>query len=66
MAFTDEIREDAEEVWTAILEHPMVRELGAGTLDEAPFRYWVRQDYVYLIEYSRTFALGAAKAPTLE
>ncbi|MEF8840327.1 MAG: thiaminase II [Haloarculaceae archaeon] len=66
MAFTDEIREDAEEVWTAILEHPMVRELGAGTLEEAPFRYWVRQDYVYLIEYSRTFALGAAKAPTLE
>ena len=66
MAFTDEIREEAEEIWSAILEHPMVRELGAGTLDEAPFRYWVRQDYLYLIEYSRTFALGAAKAPTLE
>ncbi|HKJ59059.1 MAG TPA: thiaminase II, partial [Halobacteriales archaeon] len=40
--------------------------LGDGTLDEAPFRYWVRQDYVYLIEYSRLFALGAAKAPDLE
>ncbi|MFC6939719.1 thiaminase II [Salinirubellus sp. GCM10025818] len=66
MAFTDEIRADAEEVWTAILDHPMVRELGAGTLDESPFRYWVRQDYVYLVEYSRVFALGAAKAPTLE
>ena len=66
MAFTEEIREEAEEVWTAILEHPMVRELGAGTLDEAPFRYWVRQDYLYLIEYSRVFALGAAKAPTLD
>jgi len=25
-------------------------ELGQGTVDEAPFRYWVRQDYVYLIE----------------
>ena len=29
----------------------MVRELGAGTLDQSPFRYWVRQDYVFLIEY---------------
>ena len=66
MPFTDEIRTDAEEVWTAILDHPMVRELGTGTLDEGPFRYWVRQDYCYLIEYSRVFALGAAKAPTLE
>ena len=66
MAFTDDVREDAEAVWEAILDHPMVRRLGEGTLDEGPFRYWVRQDYVYLIDYSRTFALGAAKAETLE
>jgi thiaminase/transcriptional activator TenA len=66
MAFTDEIREEADGFWTAIVGHPMVRELGAGTLEDAPFRYWVRQDYVYLIEYARVFALGAAKAPSLE
>jgi len=47
MTFTDEIREEADRMWEAILDHPMVRELGQGTLDEAPFRYWVRQDYVY-------------------
>jgi len=66
MTFTDEIREEADRMWEAILDHPMVRELGQGTLDEAPFRYWVRQDYVYLIEYSRLFALGASKASTLD
>lgn len=66
MTFTDEIRGEANETWESILEHPMVRELGDGTLDVAPFRYWVRQDYVYLVEYSRLFALGAAKAPTLD
>ena len=65
-AFTDELRPTAEPIWEAIVEHPMVSGLGDGTLDEAPFRYWVRQDYVYLIEYSRLFALGAAKAPDLE
>lgn len=63
--FTDILREDAEEVWDAILNHPMVQELGEGTLDEEPFRYWVKQDYVYLIDYGRLFAYGAANAPSL-
>ena len=65
MAFTDEIHDEAEAFWSAIVDHPMVQHLGSGTLDEEPFRYWVRQDYVYLVEYSRLFALGAAKAPDL-
>ncbi|WP_435062146.1 thiaminase II [Halobaculum sp. EA56] len=66
MAFTDSIADEADAFWTAICEHPMVERLGEGTLDEEPFRYWVRQDYRYLIEYSRVFALGAAKAPDLD
>ncbi len=65
MTFTDELEPTAESLWDAIVDHPMVAQLGEGTLDEAPFRYWVRQDYVYLVEYSRVFALGAAKAPDL-
>jgi thiaminase/transcriptional activator TenA len=65
MSFTDTLEPTAESLWDAIVDHPMVTELGAGTLDPSPFRYWVRQDYVYLIEYSRLFALGAAKAPDL-
>ena len=66
MGFTDDIEDEAEAIWDAILAHPMVERLGEGTLDEEPFRYWLRQDYVYLIEYSRLFALGAAKAPSLD
>jgi thiaminase/transcriptional activator TenA len=66
MRFTAELREAAKPVWEATLEHPMVERLGAGTLDEAPFKYWVRQDYVYLVEYSRAFALGVAAAPDRE
>ncbi len=66
MSFTDDLEPVAEPIWEAILDHPMVAQLGEGTLDEEPFKYWVRQDYVYLIEYSRVFALGAANAPDLE
>ncbi|AUV82718.1 thiaminase II [Salinigranum rubrum] len=65
MSFTEALEPTAESLWDAIVDHPMVAQLGEGTLDEDPFRYWVRQDYVYLVEYSRVFALGAAKAPDL-
>ncbi|WP_372479618.1 thiaminase II [Halomicrobium sp. HM KBTZ05] len=66
MTGTDELATIGEPIWEAILDHPMVRRLGAGTLDEEPFRYWVRQDYRYLIDYARVFAHGAATAPTLD
>ena len=66
MAFTDELEPILDEIVAATLEHPMVERLGEGTLDEAPFEEWVRQDYRYLEEYNRVFALGAAKAPDLE
>lgn len=66
MSFTDDLEPVATPIWDAILEHPMVERLGEGTLDEEPFRYWVEQDYVYLVEYSRVFAYGAANAPDRE
>ncbi|MFC7027031.1 thiaminase II [Halomicroarcula sp. GCM10025324] len=66
MSVIDDLADVAEPIWAATLDHPMVAQLGDGTLDEAPFRYWVRQDYVYLVAYSRVFALGASKAPDLD
>lgn len=66
MSFTDDLEPVAEPIWDAIVDHPMVDQFGEGTLAEGPFRYWVKQDYVYLVEYSRVFALGAANAPDLE
>lgn len=65
MSFTETIEPEAERFWDEIVAHPMVTALGEGTLDEEPFRYWVRQDYRYLIEYGRMFALGASNAPNL-
>jgi thiaminase/transcriptional activator TenA len=66
MTFTDELAPVADPVWDAILDHPMVRQLGDGSLDTEPFEYWVKQDYVYLVDYARVFAYGAATAPDLE
>jgi thiaminase/transcriptional activator TenA len=66
MAFTDDLRPVADDLWDDIVDHPLVSRLGDGSLDTEPFEYWVRQDYVYLVDYSRVFAYGAATAPTLD
>ena len=66
MAFADDVEKMAEPVRRAILEHPFVTGIGDGTLDPESFKYYVRQDYVYLIDYSRVMALASARAPDLE
>lgn len=66
MSFIASLEPEAETIWESIHDHPMVQGIGDGSLDETPFRYWVRQDYYYLIEYNRVFALGAARAPDLD
>lgn len=66
MAFTDELYEAASPIWTAQLAHPFVRGIGDGTLSEEKFKHWVLQDYLYLKQFARLFAWGAAKSPRLK
>ncbi|MGZ4106807.1 MAG: thiaminase II [Tumebacillaceae bacterium] len=63
--FTDTLREVADPIWRQIHEHPFVVEMGQGTLATERFAYYMVQDYLYLIEYCRLFALAAAKSPDL-
>lgn len=64
--FSAELRASAAEIWEAQHRHPFVRGIGDGTLDLERFRFWVRQDYLFLIEYSRLLALAVARAPDLD
>src|ERR1700674_4765096 len=63
--FTHAIRAKAQQIWDHELKHPFVRGLGDGTLPSDRFRFYLAQDYVFLIEYCRVFALAAAKARDL-
>jgi thiaminase (transcriptional activator TenA) len=45
------------------LAHPTVRGIAAGDLDPTRFRSWLIQDYLFLLDYVRLFALAAARAP---
>ncbi len=63
--FTDRLRRRADAVWEAQHSHPFVRGVGESTLDLERFKFWVRQDYLFLVEYGRLLALAAARAPDL-
>jgi thiaminase/transcriptional activator TenA len=65
-SFTGAIRAKAQPIWDRELKHPFVRGLGDGTLPIECFRFYLAQDYVFLIEYCRVFALAAAKARDLQ
>jgi thiaminase (transcriptional activator TenA) len=66
MAFADELYKAAAPIWEAQLKHPFVQGLGDGTLPREPFQRWLRQDYVFLVDYARLLAWAAAKADTLD
>ena len=66
MSFMDDLERKAEPIREAILRHPFVTGIGDGTLDVEKFKFYVRQDYVYLVDYSRVIALAAARAPDPE
>jgi thiaminase/transcriptional activator TenA len=63
--FTNRLRERVDPIWEAQHRHPFVVGIGAGTLDLEKLKFWVRQDYVFLIEYARLLALAAARSPDL-
>lgn len=60
------LRQKVAGIWEAQHQHPFVRGIGDGTLGLERFQFWLRQDYVFLIEYARLLALAAARSPDLE
>jgi thiaminase/transcriptional activator TenA len=64
--FTDALRRAADHIWAAQHAHPFVRGIGDGTLAHDRFRHYVRQDYLFLIEYARLLSFAAARAPAVD
>lgn len=56
------LREAAAPIWEECLKHPFVTGIGDGTLSVEKFRHFMLQDYLYLFDYARVFALGVVKA----
>ena len=53
------------EDWQGYCEHRFVRELVAGTLPEASFRHYLKQDYLFLVQFARAWGLAVYKSRDL-
>ena len=60
------LRTTAGKNWTDFSCHPFVRGLGDGTLPKSCFRYYLVQDYLFLFQFARAYALAAYKAENLD
>jgi thiaminase/transcriptional activator TenA len=62
MLFTDQLWQQITPLYETILSHGFVQELAAGTLPTTKFQYYIRQDALYLTDFSRALAQLAVKA----
>src|ERR1700745_562916 len=65
MNFFERLNTAASTEWRAYTEHPFMTGLADGSLAEAAFRHYLVQDYLFLIEFARAYALAVYKAPQL-
>lgn len=65
MGFFEKLKGAASNEWQAYTEHAFTNAMADGTLRQAAFRHYLVQDYLFLIEFARAYALAVYKAPTL-
>jgi thiaminase/transcriptional activator TenA len=59
-------RRAAADHWQAYTRHEFVRRLGDGSLPNAAFLHYLVQDYIFLANFARAWALGVVKAGDIE
>ena len=66
MKTSERLLNASKTIWDAYNEHPFVRGIQNGTLERDKFRYYIMQDFLYLKDYAKTYAVGVAKAKSVE
>lgn len=62
MSVINRLIQQANLQWETYIEHPFVMQLAQGTLAKSCFQHYLKQDYLYLFQYSRALSLGIFKA----
>lgn len=65
MDIFDRLKDAARAEWSSYVDHAFVQQMGAGTLPQAAFRTYLVQDYLFLIQFARAYALAVYKSRTL-
>jgi len=65
MSFSLELQKSADIFWEKEKSHEFILGIGSGNLDKSRFVYYLKQDYLFLIGYSRAISIGISKAPQI-
>ncbi|NEZ40595.1 thiaminase II [Paenibacillus alvei] len=61
LTFTEELRNEAEPIYRAIMEHPFVRGIAEGTVKKEQLIHYVKQDFEYLNAFIRIYGIAISK-----
>ncbi|AFK22522.1 thiaminase II [Pyrococcus sp. ST04] len=59
---TEKLRKESDEIWRRIFNHPFVVQLYSGDLPIEKFKFYVLQDFNYLVGLTRALSVIASKA----
>ncbi|WP_417670497.1 thiaminase II [Roseibium sp.] len=65
MTLFDRLKGDNLLAWHSYTRHAFVDQLASGQLPQAAFKAYLQQDYLFLIHFSRAYALAVYKSPSL-
>jgi thiaminase/transcriptional activator TenA len=66
MNLFERLKADNQSPWEAYINHEFVSELAGGALPAESFKSYLCQDYLFLIQFARAYALAAYKADNLD
>lgn len=62
MTFTQDLYGATQDIWKQYFNHPFIRGIENGSLDIEKFKFYMIQDYLYLYDYAKLFAIGILKS----
>ena len=56
------LTEACQDDWNRYIQHDFIRQLGKGILDKSCFQHYLKQDYLFLIQFARAWGLAVYKS----
>lgn len=66
MNFIDYLYEKTDDIWQELYKHPFIEGLIKGDLPIEKFKYYLIEDYLYMWEHIKIFAIGMTKTDDKE
>lgn len=62
MTFTQDLYGATQDIMKQYFNHPFIKGIENGNLDIEKFKFYMIQDYLYLYDYAKLFAIGILKS----